>query len=126
MFSDGEPDVVFMVRDPENKGYRAGDGKLVDEYDKAIALQQESIAGKQAEAPEPENWVKAGAQEFAQQHGRAITTRYLPIDPRVKSVADAYEAMKHDPTDPKGSCIVQRTNEGHSRAVGLCNKEDGD
>jgi hypothetical protein len=48
-YNNGEPDVVFMVHDPYYKaGYRAGDGKLVDTYDEALAIQQQAVTDAQS------------------------------------------------------------------------------
>jgi lambda family phage portal protein len=44
-FNGGEPDVVFMVYDPAAGGYKAGDGELVDDYDKAVEGQIKAVRG---------------------------------------------------------------------------------
>ena len=41
-YNGGRPDVVFMVYDPANAGYNAGDGTLTD-YDTAVRLQEEAL-----------------------------------------------------------------------------------
>jgi hypothetical protein len=44
-YNNGEPDVVFMVHDPENFiQYRPGDGQRVDDYDAAVAAQAPSMS----------------------------------------------------------------------------------
>lgn len=47
-YNNGEPDVVFMVYDPENQAiYQQGDGVLIkgeDAYDKGMAAQDEELA----------------------------------------------------------------------------------
>lgn len=43
-FNKGEPDVVFMVYDPEHaQPYKAGDGKRVTSYDEGVAAQSEAL-----------------------------------------------------------------------------------
>ena len=43
-FNNGEPDVVFMVYDPDHKErYKPGDGKRVTSYDEGVAAQDEAI-----------------------------------------------------------------------------------
>jgi predicted ABC-type ATPase len=43
-FNKGRPDVVFMAYDPKNaKPYQPGDGKLVTNYDDAVALQTSKV-----------------------------------------------------------------------------------
>jgi hypothetical protein len=44
-FNKGEPDVVFMVHDPEHAGkYKKGDGKYVASYDEGKAEQDKALA----------------------------------------------------------------------------------
>lgn len=43
------------------------------------------------------DWLRAGAQQF----GNINTDRYLQPDFRAKAIADAYEAMQHNPSDPR-------------------------
>lgn len=44
-YNNGEPDVVFMVHDPENfSQYRPGDGQRVGDYDAAVAAQAPSMS----------------------------------------------------------------------------------
>lgn len=55
----------------------------------------------QAARLDPTNWIRTGAQTFAQGLGRDInTTRYLTPDFRATEIADAFQAMKHNPSDP--------------------------
>jgi hypothetical protein len=42
-FSNGEPDVVFMVYEQGAPLYKPGDGKLVEDYDEAVRLQDETM-----------------------------------------------------------------------------------
>lgn len=42
-YNGGKPDVVFMVRDPFNSGYRPGDGLKVGSYDEAVAIQKQAV-----------------------------------------------------------------------------------
>jgi hypothetical protein len=39
-FNNGEPDVVFMVWDPDNYNDYTGEGTMVETYDEAVALQE--------------------------------------------------------------------------------------
>jgi hypothetical protein len=39
-WNNGEPDVVFMVWDPENYNEYTGEGEIVETYDEAVALQE--------------------------------------------------------------------------------------
>jgi hypothetical protein len=45
-FNNGEPDVVFMTYTGRKTPYAKGEGKLVDTYDEAVALQEKAIAKK--------------------------------------------------------------------------------
>ena len=44
-FNNGEPDVVFMAHDPSRIGepYQTGEGELVSDYDKAVAMQDKAV-----------------------------------------------------------------------------------
>ncbi len=43
-FNGGQPDVVFMVYDPEHaRPYEPGDGQMVESYDVAVAAQDKVI-----------------------------------------------------------------------------------
>ena len=63
-FNGGEPDVVFMVYDPEYFGkYTKADGQRVESYDGAVALQQQAVGGditksaqRQTDTPEFKRW----------------------------------------------------------------------
>ena len=58
---------------------------------------------KASKTPEPNEDVRANAQEYAKQTGLDYNppTDYAPVDAaKGKQIADAYDAMKHDPTDP--------------------------
>jgi len=51
-FNNGRPDVVFMVYDPEAGPYRPDDGEKVEDYDKAVAIQQKEVARIKKEWPD--------------------------------------------------------------------------
>jgi len=51
-FNNGWPDVVFMVYDPEAGPYRPDDGEKVEDYDKAVAIQQKEVARIKKEWPD--------------------------------------------------------------------------
>jgi hypothetical protein len=56
----------------------------------------------EAEARDPDNWLKRGAGEFARGLGRNIgPSPKLEPDARAMEIADAYEAMQHNPDDPQ-------------------------
>jgi hypothetical protein len=42
-YNAGRPDVVFMVHDMTSAPYKPGDGELVDDYDKAVVIQDAEV-----------------------------------------------------------------------------------
>jgi hypothetical protein len=56
-FNKGEPDVVFMVHDPESfTGYQEADGKKVGDYDDGVAAQSTALKDiKQVRQTDPES-----------------------------------------------------------------------
>ena len=54
-----------------------------------------------ARAPEGADWLTKGTQDFAAKEGRTLgLPTYLTPDARAMEIADAYQAMPHNPNDP--------------------------
>ena len=82
-FNGGRPDVVFMVYDPANAGYNAGDGPLVD-YATAVQLQNDAVAATH----EPASKSKSKSKPISEAELPTTTSPKLS-----KLASDAYAAV---------------------------------
>lgn len=65
------------------------------------ALRAEAIAHAPESTAVPQDWLRAGTEQFAAQEGRTVgLPRYLSADERAMEIADAYQALQHNPNDP--------------------------
>jgi hypothetical protein len=97
-FNNGEPDVVFMVHDPEYFGkYTKADGEVIAEYDDGAKAQAEALADikqvRQTDKPKPVNpatiFTNLDKRGLARTKGEAALKEY-PDAARIQFVQDNF------------------------------------
>jgi hypothetical protein len=102
--------VDYQAKPYESVEFRGGDrdGEVIDRGNKARPYQRKELfttatrTNANASPLAAENEVASVANEYNKTQGRpAMDTAKVNVDPRGQQIADAFDAMKHNPNDPK-------------------------